>query len=237
MKPTALSSSSTPAGSGRGLAGVGLVADPHVPVVVVAALFGPLGQRGGGGSHHSASGTGQSPHHRVGQGGALGSSVSVKVGTSRAQAAAVAPRRRRGRRARRRRVGLTVRGRDRPARRASLASGPSSRAVRPVDADMHTVGPCQRIHKLPSGGGPCPAMVVEVAESGLGRNAVGARTTSTCWAVCGEVTVGGARPVGVAGKGEGLAAFDDPGVGDPPAAPDEAARLVVAAPGERARPG
>jgi hypothetical protein len=48
------------------LAGVALVADPHVAVIVVAALFGALGQQRGRRSDHPASGAGEPPHDRVG---------------------------------------------------------------------------------------------------------------------------------------------------------------------------
>ncbi len=54
------------AGGGDGLAGVALVADPDVPVVVVTAGFGPFGQAGGGGGDHPAGAAGQAAEHRVG---------------------------------------------------------------------------------------------------------------------------------------------------------------------------
>ena len=46
-------------------AGVALVPDPRVPVVVVAAAFQPLGQRRGGRRHHRAARGGQAVQHGV----------------------------------------------------------------------------------------------------------------------------------------------------------------------------
>ena len=52
---------------GDGLSGVGLIADPYVAIIVVAALLCPLRQRSGSRRHHPPSTTGQAPHHRVGE--------------------------------------------------------------------------------------------------------------------------------------------------------------------------
>ena len=57
------------AGGGGGLPGVALVADPHVPVVVVPAGLRPFGQAGGGRGDHAAAGRGQPAEHRIGPAG------------------------------------------------------------------------------------------------------------------------------------------------------------------------
>jgi hypothetical protein len=63
---------------GRGLAGVALITDPGVPVVVVAALLRPLGQAGRGRRDHAAAGTGQAAQHQVSLPGVAGGDAPFK---------------------------------------------------------------------------------------------------------------------------------------------------------------
>lgn len=51
---------------GNRLTRVTLIADPHIPVVVVAALLGTLGQTHRRGGHHASARTGHAAQHRIG---------------------------------------------------------------------------------------------------------------------------------------------------------------------------
>ena len=121
------------ADGGGGLAGVALVADPGVAVVVVAALVGALGQRGRGGGDHRAGGAGQPAQHGVGvagrrRGPAGRSSVGhgARARPARCAATAASGSRQLARAGRRRRSPGPGRGGRPRARRGRARSRPSS---------------------------------------------------------------------------------------------------------------
>ena len=78
------------AGRGDGLAGVALVPDPDVAVVVVAAFARPLGQRRRRGGDHAAAGAGQPGEHGVGVPGVASGDRRPSSGTRSRHAASVA---------------------------------------------------------------------------------------------------------------------------------------------------
>ena len=65
-----------------GLAGVALVADPHVAVVVVAALLGALGQTHRRRGDHAPAGVGQPAQHGVGMAGITDRDAGAQRGNS-----------------------------------------------------------------------------------------------------------------------------------------------------------
>ena len=207
-------------------AGVALVPDPGVPVVVVPPALETLGQRGGGGRHHGAAGRGQPAQHRVGV---------PRVG-QRDQVIAA------GRDVRPRLLG---RGPALPRIRRvggelavgqlkhEIVAGPRPRARSASPGARPPAGPARARPAEPgaaAAAGPGLAVPFEVGHGGA--PVAGPQ-------VEGHGDLGGAvdrldpaqqdGPVRVGGHGERFPAFD-PGVADPAVAPDQAAALVVAAP-------
>ncbi len=211
---------------GDGEAGVALVPDPRVPVVVVAGAFQPLGQRGGGRRHHGAARGGQAVQHRVrvprvGDGdqvAAVGHDLRPCLFRRRPGAAGV------------RLLTGKIKIRDfqnelvrRPFRKLDRHAQPAVDGTR-----LGGARPAEP--RRPAAPGPD----APVPFRGHGRVApVPAPQLEEHGDLGGPVHRLDAaqqhHPAGVGGHGERLPAFDR-GRADPPAVPDQGAVLVVAAP-------
>ncbi|GAA3481977.1 hypothetical protein GCM10018966_065090 [Streptomyces yanii] len=217
-------------GGGDGLADVGLIADPHVPVVVVAALLHALRQAGGGRGDRAAAGAGEAGQDRVGVPGIALPDGVRKIGHARRPASFGSPPQHIGRLGRRQ--GPVGDFQDEVEVLAGLQAHRSAQrriaradVTRAAEAHLQLAGPGREPVLLVA------AQLAQRVDAEAGRRAQ--------VDIEAGVTVDGQDPaqhdgaVLIARVGERFSAFDDAARGDPAAAPDEAARLVVSAPDER----
>jgi len=212
------------------LAGVALVADPGVAVVVVASRLCALGQAHGGRSDHAPTGAGETSQHCVGVAGVTGGHGVCKLRDGPGPCGF-------------RRL-PHERGGHRRTDEGVLADLENQVVVSPV-VDLYLGhersvfdGLCS-VRSRPTeveataAGGPRALMLAHIGHG---------TPTEVGAGVEDDADPGGAiqrgdpaqddRGAGVGRERQGLAALDDPGAGHPAAVPDEAAALVVPAPHE-----